>query len=255
MFSLARFVGPAFGALILALFGTGWAFVFNGVTFLAILVSLLLMRLEKTQRRATVQSPLGDLLEGFRYIWSEKSIAALMVLAFVIAMFGWNFSTLMPVMAKDVLGQGETGFGMLRAANGFGSVFGALLVTYLSTRVGRGRRLSTLNLIFPITLVAFAFAPSFPLALIGIALVGVAIIPQLSLCNMLIQSIIPDEIRGRVMSVYTLMIFGATPLGALLAGIMADRIGAPWTIAISAATVIVMSVIIRLMVPRLKALE
>jgi MFS family permease len=255
MFSLARFVGPAFGALILALFGLGWAFIFNGVTFLAILISLLLMKIEKVQRRPSVQSPLGDLLEGFRYIWREKSILALMVLAFIIAMFGWNFSTLMPVMAKDVFGQGETGFGMLRAANGFGSVFGALLVTYLSTRIGRGRRLSTLNLVFPITLIAFAFAPSYLLALIAIAIVGIAIIPQLSLCNMLIQSIIPDEIRGRVMSVYTLMIFGATPLGALLAGIMADRIGAPWTIAISAATVIVMGIIIRLVVPRLKTLE
>jgi MFS family permease len=255
MFSLARFVGPAFGALILALFGTGWAFIFNGVTFLAILISLLMMKIEKVQRRPSVQSPLGDLLEGFRYIWSEKSIAALMMLAFVIAMFGWNFSTLMPVMAKDVFGQGETGFGMLRAANGFGSVFGALLVTYLSTRIGRGRRLGILNLIFPITLIAFAFAPTYPLALIMIAIVGITIIPQLSLCNMLIQSIVPDEIRGRVMSVYTLMIFGATPLGSLLAGIMADQISAPWAIAISAVVVIIMSLVIRVIVPRVKTLE
>lgn len=255
MFSLARFVGPAFGALILALFGTAWAFVFNGITFLAILVSLLLMRLEKVERRPSMQTPVADLLEGFRYIWHDKNIVALMIIAFTIALFGWNFSTLMPVMARDVLGRGEVGFGMLRALNGFGSVFGALLITYLSTRQGRGRRLNQLNLIFPITLIAFAFSPSYLIALVTIAAVGLTIIPQLSLCNMLIQSTIPDEIRGRVMSVYTLMIFGAMPLGALLAGALADRIGAPWTIAVSAAAVIFITFLTRLAVPRLKTLE
>lgn len=255
MFSLARFVGPAFGALILAVFGTAWAFVFNGITFLAILVSLLFMRLDKVERRPSAQTPAADLLEGFRYIWGNKSIVALMVIAFTIALFGWNFSTLLPVMAKDVLGRGEVGFGMLRALNGFGSVFGALLITYLSTRSGRGRRLNQLNLIFPITLIAFAFSPTYLIALITIAVVGLTIIPQLSLCNMLIQSAIPDEIRGRVMSVYTLMIFGATPLGALLAGALADQIGTPWTIAISAGAVIFITFLTRLAVPKLKMLE
>jgi MFS family permease len=255
MFSLARFVGPAFGALILAVFGTAWAFVFNGITFLAILVSLLFMQLDKVERRPSAQTPAADLLEGFRYIWSNKSIVALMVIAFTIALFGWNFSTLLPVMAKDELGRGEVGFGMLRALNGFGSVFGALLITYLSTRSGRGRRLNQLNLIFPITLIAFAFSPTYLIALITIAAVGLTIIPQLSLCNMLIQSAIPDEIRGRVMSVYTLMIFGATPLGALLAGALADQIGTPWTIAISAGAVIFITFLTRLAVPKLKTLE
>jgi predicted MFS family arabinose efflux permease len=255
MFSLARFVGPAFGALILATMGTAWAFAFNGITFIAILGSLLLMKMPRVERRVSLQSPIGDLLEGFRFIWEQKVISALMVVALVIALFGANFSTLIAVFAKDILGMGEVGFGMMKAANGLGSVLGALVVTYLSTHSGRGKQLNVLNLLFPATLILFAISTSYPIALITLAIVGVTFIPQLSLCNMLIQSNIPDEIRGRVMSVYTLMIFGATPLGALISGAMAQSIGAPLTIVISAAAVILISLATRIAVPRLRHIE
>lgn len=255
MFSLARFVGPAFGALILAVLGTAWAFAFNGITFLAILGSLLLMKMPASERRISTKSPVGDLLEGFQFIWEHKVITALMVVALAIALFGANFSTLIAVFAKDILSVGEVGFGMMKAANGLGSVLGALVVAYLSTHSGRGKQLNVLNLLFPATLILFAISRSYPVALITLAIVGVTFIPQLSLCNMLIQSNIPDEIRGRVMSVYTLMIFGANPLGALLSGAMAQVVGAPITILISAVAVIAISLITRIAVPQLRHIE
>lgn len=254
MFSLARFVGPAFGTLILASFGTAWAFTFNGVTFLAILISLLLMRLGPPLRRLG-HSPWNDLVEGLRFIWQEKSITALMVLALGISLFGSNFSTLLPVMTRDVLGLDEVGFGMLRTSNGLGSVVGVLLVTYLSTRPGRGRHLNLLNLVFPLTLLAFALSSTYPLALITLFAVGTTFLPQLSLCNMLIQSNIPDEIRGRVMSVYTLIIFGASPIGSLLSGVMADYLDAPLTLALHAIAVLLIGLGVRIAVPRLRKLE
>ncbi len=255
MFSLARTLGPGIGAVILAVLGTAWAFTINGITFLAILVSLALLRLDRPAARPSGSSPLNDLAEGLRYIWQHKTILALIIIAMVIALFGSNFSTLMPVVARDVLGRDEVAYGMMGMALGIGSIIGTSIVAYLSTRPGRGRRLNQVNLIFPLTLLAFALSKSYSLSLFTLVLVGISFIPQLSLCNMLIQSIIPDEIRGRVMSIYSLVIFGTFPLGALIAGSIAEVLGAPLAIAISAGVVIVIGLLVRVAVPRLAALD
>jgi MFS family permease len=255
MFSLARTLGPGIGAVILAVLGTAWAFTINGITFLAILVSLALLRLDRPAARPSGSSPLNDLAEGLRYIWQHKTILALIVIAMVIALFGSNFNTLMPVVARDVLGRDEVAYGMMGMALGIGSIIGTSIVAYLSTRPGRGRRLNQVNLIFPLTLLAFALSKSYSLSLFTLVLVGISFIPQLSLCNMLIQSIIPDEIRGRVMSIYSLVIFGTFPLGALIAGSIAEVLGAPLAIAISAGVVIVIGLLVRVAVPRLAALD
>jgi predicted MFS family arabinose efflux permease len=206
-------------------------------------------------RPPTTQSPFADLKEGLRFIWHEKTVAGLMVVALTIALFGSNFSTLMPVVARDVLGKGEVEFGMLKTFNGLGSVLGTLLVTVISGRAARGKWLNWLNILFPLTLIGFAFSYTYPLALITLVAVGASHVPQLSMCNMLIQSHIPDEIRGRVMSVYSLTVFGVVPLGALIGGAMADQMGAPMAILLNAGAVIVVMVVLRLIVPAIGQLE
>lgn len=254
MFSLARFVGPLIGTPILLL-GAAWAFTVNGVTFLAIIASLLMMRLAPAVLHGMGHSPWGDMLDGFRFIGRSRSILALMFIALAVSIFGANFSTLMPVVAREVLHGGEMEFGMMRTANGLGSIVGALIVAYMSSRPGRGRRLNLLNLVFPLTLVGFAMSSTYGWSLISLFAIGASYLPQLSLCNMLIQSNIPDEMRGRVMSVYTLIIFGAFPLGSLIGGAMADGLGAPLTIALNAAAVLMIAIGMRFAVPRLRTLE
>jgi MFS family permease len=162
------------------------------------------------------------------------------------------------VIARDVLGKGEFEFGMLKAAIGLGSVGGALSVAYFSSRRGRGWRLEQFNVIFPLSLLAtagFALLGSYELVLLGLVAVGASFIPQLSLCNMLIQTSIPDAIRGRVMGVYTLIIFGSFPLGALIGGLMADRLGAPWTVAITALALLGIGLGVRFAAPEVGRLD
>lgn len=253
LMSTARVVGPSLGGVIVALLGTAWAFTINAVTFLAIIVALALMHLQKKERVASDKSPLQDLVEGMQFIRSARLIMGLIALVLAVALFGASFRVLLPVVAKEVLGRGEVAFGLLNTALGVGSLTGALAVTYLASRPSRGRALSLLNIALPIALLAFALSRSFALSLLLIALVGLSQTPQMSLSNILVQANIPDVMRGRVMSVYTLVVFGTVPLGKYLAGALAEQVGASLTMALSAAALLVVGFLTRTLVPEIKA--
>lgn len=255
LMSLARIIGPGIGGVIVATVGTAWAFTINGISFLTILIALILMKLARVQRQPASQSPLKDYMEGLRYIWNKKTIFALMIIVLVVALFGASFSVLLPVVAVEVLGKGEIEFGLLNTARGIGSMAGAVIVAYWSTAPRRGRYLNAVNLLLPVALFVFAISKSYPLSLIVMVAIGAGLTPQLSLSNMLIQSHIPDAIRGRVMSVYTLVIFGTFPVGNLIAGAMAEWVGVPLTIALSAIIVLVVSIALRISVPQLARME
>ena len=255
LMSLGRVVGPSLGGIIVATLGTAWAFTINGVTFLAILISLLLMHLALPTLKAPDQSPLADLREGLGFIWRTRTIAGLIVIALMVALFGSSFTVLLPVIARDVLGRGEVAFGMLNAARGIGSLVGAIAVGYLSTRPKRGKYLNFVNLLLPFSLAAFGLSHWYVPSLLLLVIVGLGLTPQLSLTNMLIQSYIPDEIRGRVMSVYTLVIFGTFPLGSLIAGAIAEVMGASGAILLSAGAVLVISLALRVIVPEMSRLK
>lgn len=255
LMSLARILGPSFGGLIVATLGPAWAFTINAVTFLAILLSLLLIRLPRVQREPSGNTPLADMIEGMRFIRSQRVIGGLITIALAVALFGASFRVLLPVVASDVLGRGEVAFGMLNAASGVGSLLGALLVASLSTSSYKGRALSIANLALPLGLIAFAASQSYALSLVLMVAVGLSLTPQMSLANMLIQSNIPDAFRGRVMSLYTLVIFGTFPLGSLLSGTLAEAFGAPLAIAASAVAVLLVALGLRLSVPELRHLE
>lgn len=255
LMSLAQILGPSLGGVIVATLGTAWAFTINAVSFLAILIALVMLRLAPSRPRPVRQSPLADLLEGLRFIWRTRTVAALMVIVLAVALFGANYRVLLPVVTREVLGKGEVAFGLLNGASGLGSVMGALLVASLSSRPRRGRYLNVVNILLPVMLIALAFSRSYVLSLLILVLVGIGYTPQLSLSNMLIQSHIPDEIRGRVMAVYTLLVFGAFPLGGLIAGALADRVGAALALGFSAGAVIVISLLARIIVPQLQDLE
>jgi MFS family permease len=255
LFGLARTFGPAIGGLIVATLGTAWGFTVNGVTYFAILVSLLLLRLDKPVVQPAEHTPLEDLLGGLRFIWRTRTIRAMMTIALAVALSMAASMVLMPVVAVEVLGKDEIEYGLLSSAAGLGSIVGALLVTYFSSRPGRGRKLVLMNILYPLALMGFALSRSYYLSLVVLVGVGVMMIPQLAMCNMLIQSYVPNEFRGRVMSVYTLLFFGMHPFGGLIFGGLAERFTAPVSIAIGAGFVLMMVLAIQVLVPELNKLE
>jgi MFS family permease len=255
LMSMARVVGPSIGGVVVATLGTAWAFTINGISFLAILAGLLIMRLGKPVLQPSDHSPLADFVEGISFIWRTRTIAALIAIALTISVFGSSFGVLLPIITAEVLGRGELAFGVLNTAQGAGSMVGAVMVAYLSSRPRRGRYLSFLNILLPLALLAFALSQEFALSVVLLVVVGLGLTPQLSLTNMLIQSNIPDHIRGRVMAAYTLVIFGMFPVGNLLAGALAEHFGAPWAIIMSAGMALLISVILRITVPQVRTLQ
>jgi predicted MFS family arabinose efflux permease len=255
LMSLARVFGPSLGGVIVAVLGTAWAFTINGITFLAILAGLALMHLPRSERRPHKQSPLADMLEGMQYIRQTRVIAGLIVIVLAVALFGASFSVLLPVIAAEVLERGEVEFGILNAMRGIGSVIGALVVAYLASRRRRGRYLDLFNWLLPGALLALALTHHYGSALLIMILIGLTLTPQISFANMLIQAHVNDDIRGRVMSVYTLVIFGTFPVGSLIMGTLAEHFGASWAIGIGAAAVFLISVGVRLSIPEIRRLE
>ena len=235
MLNLARVLGPAIGGLVLGAFGAAWCFAINGLSFVAVLVALLGMHLPNdvgrppSNRRMT-----AEIGEGLRYIAADPVIRMLMLLIAVTSIFAFSYAVLLPAYATDVLKVGEAGYGLLNAAVGIGALIGSLVVASLSRRRGKGRQLTFGSLVFPLALLAFAATRSFHLALVCLMVVGFGFVTQNATSNTLIQTMVPDALRGRVMSVYTLMFFGTTPLGSLFAGGVAQAWNAAGAIMLGA---------------------
>ena len=255
LMSLARVMGPAFGGLIVASLGAAWAFTINGVTFLAILGGLVLMRIEKVIRQPSQKSPLSDLVDGVRYIFERKMVVGIIINVLAVALFGASFDVLLPIIAAEVLGMDEVAFGMLNTARGLGSVAGAILMTYISRLRRRGHHLIWMTAALGISLVVFAFSRSYIFSLLIIAITGLSLTPQLSLSNMLLQAHISDEVRGRVMAVYTLVIFGTFPIGNFLAGAAAEHFGTEWTIAISGVLMLLIGLGVQVILPQMREID
>jgi MFS family permease len=256
IFNGARALGPALAGALVAAVGEGPAFFLNGLSFLAVIISLLMMRNLPTLRAAKAAPLTRHMIEGVRYVMSEKTILVLTSLVAVSAFLSMPYNTLMPVMADQVLKESAAPIvaalcidpsalfrcrapealplGMLLTAVGIGAVTGALLVASLPDTARRGRLLTLGNLLFPALLLAFAASRSFPLSMAILIGVGMSFVAQNALANTLIQLIVPNQLRGRVMSLYTLTFQSAMRLGGLQAGFVADSLGPALSIAIGA---------------------
>ena len=253
--NLARVVGPSVGGIILAALGAAWCFGLNGLSFLAVISALLLMRLREAPPTRP-REPLGAQIKtGLGYILRSAEVRIMVALVGVSSLFGQAYTTLLPVYAADVLHVGETGLGALNAAVGLGALTGSLTVASLSRFRRKGILLTTGNLLFPIALLCFACSHSFPLSLALLAIVGFAFVTQNSTINTLIQAIVPDDLRGRVMSVYALMFFGTTPFGSLQAGAIAQWLGPTAGVSIGASITLAFSLFVLLAVPSLRHFE
>lgn len=255
MFQGAMVVGPAVAGITYALLGPALCFAINGISFLAVLTALLMMRVKATVAPVRVTSAWQDLREGIRYIIAHPIIRTIIALVSLTSIFGMGFNVLFPDWAVVVLGGDATTNGWLQSARGVGSLSGALMIASFGRFKFKGKLLTIGSLVFPFALILFAQVRALPLSLLTLTLVGWSYMSLFNMGNVLIQTHVEDELRGRVMSVYALAFGGLMPLGALLAGTVADQVGSPAAIVAGALITLALAVLVYWQVPNLRALE
>jgi MFS family permease len=232
MFNASRVIGPAVAGILVASIGEGWCFFANGASYIAVISGLLMMTVEPRKPVKEPGSPLADVIEGFRFVIASAPIHHLMMLLGVVSVTGMPFAVLMPIFADQILHGGARGLGILMGASGVGALAGALLLASRETVSGLGRWVAISAGAFGVSLMMFAFSRSFWLSCALLLPVGFAMMVEMGSSNTLIQTMSPDHLRGRVMSVYSMMFMGMAPLGAVLSGVAAGRWGAPVTVAV-----------------------
>ena len=255
MFNAATVVGPAVGGLAYAAFGPGWCFAINGLSFVAVIAALLAMRLGPAPAAAPPRPIRSQVAEGLRAIAAERRILALIVLVALSSLFGFSVVTLMPAWAVKVLGGDARTYGLLQSARGAGALLATLGIASLGGRPrGRGSLLTAGSLAFPVVLAVLSFTRSLPLSIACLFLAGAALISMLNLSNALVQTLVPDAVRGRVMSVYNLSFLGLAPIGALAIGAWAERFGEPSAVLVFALVSLACTGGIALAAPSLRRL-
>jgi len=232
MFNGARVAGPAIAGIVVALVGEGWCFLLNGVSYLAVIAGLFLMRIHKMKPAHDGAAPLEKLREGFRFARHTKPIRALLVLVAIVSFMALPFSVLMPIFAVQILHGGASAYGTLMGAVGVGAMFGALALAMRQQLRGLGTVVAYSATGLGASLVLFSASHWYWISFTILTLSGFTMMMQFTATNTLIQAMVPDQLRGRVMSLYAMMFLGMSPLGSLLAGALADHIGAPVTVAI-----------------------
>ena len=254
-FNLMKVIGPALGGAMIAWFGAADNFFVQGVAYTGVLAMIYLMHIPPHGADAKRATALANLKEGIAYVWSTPAVLALMMLAYVPRVFAVPYQILMPVFQKDVLHVGPEGLGLLMAAPGIGAVIAVLTLASLGHRIKRqGLLLVGSIVILGFFLIVFSQLTSLPLALITLVIAGAFQMFFLASTATMLQLVVPDELRGRVMSLYMLD-RGFMPAGALFAGTAAHFIGAPMTVAAMGAIVILLTLVVAWRIPAIRTLE
>ncbi len=231
MVNAARLIGPSIAGVVIAAVGEGWCFFIDGVSYIAVLVALLMMRIARRERDAHVRPPaLKQFTEGFAYAFGFHPIRSIILLLAVVSLVGVPYSVLMPIFAADVFHGGPHTLGLLMTASGCGALVGALRLAARKSVVGLGRVIPIASALFGAGLICFSIAPGLWLAVPCMVLTGFGFMTQMAASNTVLQTIVDDEKRGRVMSFYMMAFLGTVPFGSLIAGSLSSRIGAPHTL-------------------------
>ena len=255
MFNSATALSPALGGLTYALFGPGWCFTINGLSFVAIIAALAVMKMPPFEAKAEQNSVLTDLKEGIRYVAGQPMIRTIISLVGVISLFGLSFATLVPAWSVNILGGNAATNGLLLSSRGLGALVGALMIASLGRFTFRGKLLSFGSFAFPALLMAFSLMRWVPLSLIMLFCLGFSQILVLNLANSTVQTLTPGSLRGRVMGIYTFIFFGLMPIGALFIGGMAGRYSEPAAIWINVVIIAIFSGLIWIFMPKLRRLQ
>ena len=252
MFNIATVVGPSVAGLTYAAFGPAWCFTINGISFIAVIAALLLMHIKENVKEIRNSKAIADIVEGLRYVFASRLILNLIGAVGLMGVFGFGLLNLLPAWATDVLHGNEVTNGLLVSARGFGALVSALMLASMVKFNIRGKFWIIGLFVMPVSLFIFALIRWLPLSLVGMIVVGWSLMMVTNNCNTLIQSDVPDVLRGRVMGVYSLIFNGAIPIGALLAGAVAERIGAPLTAMICAGILLVYALVAWVFLPDIR---
>ena len=255
MFNTATVVGPSVAGLTYAAFGPGWCFTLNGISFVAVIAALLLMRIKLEPQPSRRSGAMADLGEGIRYVLKNRMIISLIGSVGFVGLFGIGMMTLLPAWAKDVMGGDVRTNGWLVSARGLGSLISALMLAYWGGRKLRGRLWTVGAFIMPVMLFIFAWIRCLPLSLVTLLGVGWAFMMVMNNSQAIVQSLVSDHVRGRVMGVYTLVFFGTMPIGSLLAGTLAEQIGEPLTVMLGAGFLLILAIGAWLFLPNIRRQE
>ncbi|MHB0999651.1 MAG: MFS transporter [Armatimonadota bacterium] len=243
MFNGARIVGPAIAGTAIAALGIAGAFLLNGISFIAVIIGLFLMKITHTALRNDLPAVQG-LKEGFGFVRSNQLVSALLVLTAIVSIFATSYVTLMPLFVKDIFHLGARHLGYLMSAVGFGAIIGAITLSSMSNFKAKGRLLLLANLTYCTMLLLFSFSRVYNLSLVLLVIAGWGVMINMALVNTLIQSSVPDQLRGRVMSIYTLMFIGMAPVGNFQTGLLAHWFTAPNAIRIGSVICAVAAILL-----------
>ncbi len=253
MFHAATTTGPAAAGLIYAVFGPAWCFTVNGISFLAIIAALLLMRLPNLTKHGARQPAFRELQEGIHHVVTDPIIRTLVIIVGVTSCCGISLTTLIPAWAVKILKGDATTNGLLLSGRGVGALCGALLIATLGRLPVKGKLLSLGMLGFPLCLLAFAFTHQLAVSLLFILGIGMGLILVLNLANALVQTLTPESLRGRVMSVYMMTFFGLMPIGAMWIGMLAEHFGEVAAVIVNGLLGLAFAVAVWSAVPKLRA--
>jgi MFS family permease len=238
MFNAARLLGPSIAGVLIALTGEGMCFLINGISYIFVLAFLFMMKInrEKVHKRHTDFLP--GIKEGFQYTFGFKPIKYIILLLALVSLMGMPYSVLMPVFARTILHGGPHTFGFLMGASGIGALSAAIYMASRKSVLGLGKIVPVFSVVFGLGLILFSLSRSFPLSVVLIAITGFGMIMQMTSSNTILQTVVDDDKRGRVMSFYTMAFMGTAPFGSLMAGAMANAIGGPATLVIGGSACI-----------------
>lgn len=253
VFNLGTIIGPTVAGLVYAWLGPAWCFTINGISFIAVLIALSLMRIISRPAAATAEgSARSRITAGVRFAFADPNIRVMMIMLATSAMFGFGLLNLMPAWATHVLGGDVRTNGLLLSARGVGSLIAALTIASVGSRIIRGRLWTVGSLVMPVALIIFALFRVLPVSLIMLVVMGWSLMAVVNLTNALVQTHVPDDLRGRVMAVYILLFQGAFPIGALLAGWLAGVTSEAITVFAFACVVMVVAVAIQIRRPSIR---
>ncbi|MDE1176658.1 MAG: MFS transporter [Edaphobacter sp.] len=254
MVNCARLVGPALAGIVVAAIGEGWCFLIDGLSYIAVIASLLMMRIRPIEIRRHTTTMLEQMREGWDYVRSYIPIRTILSLFALISLMGYGNVVLLPIFAGDVLHGGPHTLGMLTGAMGVGALTSALSLALRKTTAGLTRMIQIASTLCGVTLILFGFSHTLWLSMLVMAFVGFGMMQTAAASNTVIQTLVPEDKRARVMSYYTVAFVGASPFGSLFAGALAHRIGAPHTVVITGAFCIAGAFWYSLRLPRVQAI-
>jgi MFS family permease len=254
MFNSARLIGPSIAGLLIGVVGEGICFFLNGLSFLAIIIALLNMKIPKRATKLKPSPIISGLKEGYRYVFGFAPTRNIILFLALVSFMGMPYAVLMPVFARDVLHGGPHTLGFLLAAAGIGALIGSAFLASRKTILGLGRLIVISSATFGIGLIAFSLSRFIPLSLCMMLLIGFGMIVHAASSNTILQTIVEEDKRGRVMSFYAMAFIGMAPFGSLLAGSLATKIGAPGTLILSGIACIIGSFLFLKQLPHMRTI-